>query len=77
MKSDHATFTVSLASAGNPDHRQFFDGGIFAPSVQKRCASVAECQQAVRDYLVKVQRTDLLPKPMILHRVLPQQDPQS
>ena len=33
MTSDHATFTVSLASAGNPDHRQFFDGGILAPGV--------------------------------------------
>jgi len=33
MKCDDAAFTVSLASAGNPDHRQLFDGGILAPGV--------------------------------------------
>jgi hypothetical protein len=42
---------VRLASAGNPDHGQFFDAGILSPGVRKRCPSIAECQSAARAYI--------------------------
>jgi hypothetical protein len=48
MKREEMKFTVRLAGAGNPDHEQFFDGEVLSPSLQKRCASVLECQRAVR-----------------------------
>jgi hypothetical protein len=51
MKRVEAKFTVSLASAGNPDHGQFFEAGILSPGVREQCASIAECQSAGRAYI--------------------------
>ena len=50
MKREKANYTVTLKSAGNPDHGQFLNSGILSPTIQKHCSSIDECRQAVREY---------------------------
>jgi hypothetical protein len=45
-------YTVTLRSAGNPDHGEFFDQGVLSPTLEVECATVSECQEAAASYRV-------------------------
>ncbi len=44
-------FQVTLRASGNPDHGQFIDSGVLAPTQIRSGGSIDECQKAVRAYI--------------------------
>lgn len=43
-------YRVTLRSAGNTDHGEFFDEAVLSPTLEVECASIAGCQKAAANY---------------------------